>query len=125
MALGVERALVPIQDRLGLHQEDAFCHQLHGIAYSPTLKRRLSHKDGQDHVSEQTSSCQVLLLSSSPILTSSLQRCLSEPTSGIRFRSQTFPDVQALGHRVDIDPNVLLIAPQSWEEMHRWRPLLQ
>jgi len=125
MALGVERALVPIQDRLGQDLGDAFRDQLHGIAYSPTLKRGLSRKDGQDHVSEQTSSCQVLLVSSCPILTCSLQRCLSEPASGIRFRSQTLPDVQGLEPLVDIDPSVLLIAPQSWEEMHRWLPPLQ
>jgi hypothetical protein len=99
VALGVEQALIPIQDRLGQHQEDAFCDQLRRIAYSPTLKRGLSRKDGQDHVSEKTSSCQVLLISSSPILTSSLQRSLSEPASGLRFRSQAVPDVQGPEHQ--------------------------
>jgi len=125
MKSGDERAPAAILDRLGQHQDDAFGDQLHGIAWSPTLERGLSCEDGQDYVSEQTSSCQVLLVSSCPILTSSLQRCLSDPASGSRFRSQTFLDIQGLEHLVDVDPDVLLIAPQSWEEMRRWLPPLQ
>src|SRR5262249_4846561 len=125
MMLGVERALVPTQDRLGQQQEDDSCDRVHGVAYRPTLRRGPSRKVGRDRVSKQTSSCQVLLVSSCPILTSSLQRCLSEPASGIRFRSQTLFDVQGLEHRIAIDPNVLLIAPQSWEEIHRWLQPLQ
>jgi Bacterial regulatory proteins, luxR family len=125
MELGVERAPAAILDRPGQHQDDAFGDQLHGIAWSPTLDRGLSREDGQDYVSEQTSACQVLLISSCPILASSLQRCLSDPASGIRFRSQTLLDIQGLEHLVDVNPNGLLIAPQSWEEMHRWLPPLQ
>jgi hypothetical protein len=43
----------------------------------------------------------------------------------VPFRSQTLPDVRGLEHLVDIDPDVLPIAPQRWEEMHRWLPLFQ
>jgi hypothetical protein len=116
MVSGVERALVPIWDRPGHHEEDAFYYQQHGVLYSLTLKRGLSCKDSQDHVSEQTPPCHIFLMSSCPILASSLQRCLSDPASGIRFRSQTFSDVQELEHPVETDPCVLLIAPQSWLE---------
>lgn len=66
---------------------------------------------------------QVFIVCSAPVFARGVQAALEDNPASVRCR--TIPDPHLAADVPGLATTVGVVVPQSWEEMHRWRPALQ